>query len=127
MAQPAIRLDVITLICDTNFKYRTDTNTWSHRDGRPFTKAEQETAHSCTRDEFEIAVAQIKREIAYRRERAELPDALIALLSPYFAQLPTGSTVSDTVPLMTDVDRAEYERLRGLVAPDGYLLAFDED
>lgn len=48
-----------------------------------------------------------------------MPDALIALLSPYFAQLPTGSTVSDTVPLMTDVDRAEYERLRGLVAPGG--------
>ncbi|MFG2629703.1 hypothetical protein [Streptomyces sp. NPDC048473] len=127
MSQPAIRLDVITLICDSNFKYRTETNTWSHREGRPFTKEEQKTALSCTRYEFEIAAAQIKREIAYRRERAELPDTLYALLSPYFAQLPTGSTVSDVEPLMTDEDRTEYERLRDLVAPDGYLLVSDED
>jgi hypothetical protein len=38
-----------------------------------------------------------------------------------------GAYFSDAVPLMADGDRAEYERLRGLVAPDGYLLAFDED
>ncbi|WP_333766487.1 hypothetical protein [Streptomyces sp. IBSBF 2435] len=118
-----IRLDVVTLLCDADFRRLPDTNRWSHLDGRPFTKAEQTLAFSATREEFEIAADQINREFDYRREYEEAVEALPQLLLPYFAQLPDSSTVSDVLPLMSDQDRAEYNRLRDILAPDGYLNA----
>ncbi|MYS19890.1 hypothetical protein GA0115240_114423 [Streptomyces sp. DvalAA-14] len=118
-----IRLDVVTLLCDTDFKRRPDTNRWSHLDGRPFTQAEQTLALSSTREEFEIAAAQIQREGDYRREYQEAVHAFLKLLLPYFAQVPDGSTVSDVIPRMTDEERTAFERLCDIVAPDGYLYA----
>lgn len=127
LPQSNIRLDVVTLLCDADFRRRPDTNRWSHLDGRPFTKAEQALAFSATREEFTIAADQIKREGDYRREYQEAVEALPKLLLPYFGQLPTGATVSDVVPLLSDEDRAEYLRLREALAPDGYLFASTDE
>jgi hypothetical protein len=122
-----IRLDVVTLLCDADFRRRPDTNRWSHRDGQPFTKAEQALAFSATREEFMIAAGQINREVDYHREYEEAVEALPKLLLPYLAQVPDGSTVSDVLPLMSDEDRAEYLRLREALAPDGYLFASTDE
>lgn len=116
-----IRLDVVTLLCDADFRRRPDTGRWSHLDGRPFTKAEQTLAFSATREEFEIAAAQIKREGDYQREYEDAVEALPKLLMPYLAQLGHDGPVADVLPLMTAEDRAEFERLRDILAPDGWL------
>lgn len=123
MTNRTIRLDVGTLLCDTDFRLRPDTNRWSHRDGRPFTKAEQALAFSATGEEFGLAADQINREVAYHREYEEAVETLPKLLLPYLAQLPEGATVSDVLPLMSDQDRTAYDRLRDILAPDGYLFA----
>jgi hypothetical protein len=123
LTQSNIRLDVVTLLCDADFPRRSDTGRWLHRDGRPFTKAEQSLAFSATREEFEMAAAQIKRESDYLREYEEAVEALPKLLLPYFDQLPHGATVTDVIPLMNAEDRTEYERLRDILAPDGWLYA----
>ncbi|WP_258177258.1 hypothetical protein [Streptomyces solincola] len=46
------RPDIVALLCDADFKRRRDTNTWTHRDGRPFSKEEQALAFTATRVEL---------------------------------------------------------------------------
>jgi hypothetical protein len=118
-----IRLDVVTLLCDTDFNRKPDTNRWSHLDGHPFTKAEQDLAFSCTREEFEMVAAQVQRDGSYRREYQGAVKALLKLLLPYLAVLPHASTVSDVIPLMSDEERSVYQMLSDIVAPDGNLYA----
>lgn len=118
-----IRLDVVTLLCDADFRRRPDAGRRSHRDGRAFTKAEQSLAFSATRKEFEVAAAQIKREGDYLSEYEDAVEALPKLLLPYLAQLGNDGTVADVLPLLSAEDRAEFERLRDILAPDGWLYA----
>jgi hypothetical protein len=94
-----------------------------HRDGRPFTRAEQDPAFSATRREYETATDQINWEADYHRAYQEAVEALTRLLLPHFTQLPEVATVSGIVPLISDDDRAEYPRFRDTAAPDGCLYA----
>ncbi|MCW8383405.1 hypothetical protein [Streptomyces justiciae] len=110
MAQPEIRPHIVALLCDADFKYRPDTNTWSHRDGRPFSKAEQATAHQCTRAELEEVQAQFTRYREYLRQEQEAPEALQRFLAPFMAQL-TEKNLGNAVDLMTQDERAEFDRL----------------
>ncbi|WP_328311595.1 hypothetical protein OG432_15925 [Streptomyces sp. NBC_00442] len=105
-----IRPHVVTLLCDTDFKDRPDTNTWTHRDGQPFTKEEQETALSATRAEFEEFHAQHKRYMEYLHDKDAAPDALHLFLAPFMEQLTT-KTLGNAVELMTKDDRTELDRL----------------
>ncbi|WP_260860009.1 hypothetical protein [Streptomyces cupreus] len=57
--RPCPRPEIVDLLCDADFKYRSDTNTWSHRDGRPFSKEEQALAFTATRVEFEEVREQL--------------------------------------------------------------------
>ncbi|MEU3755092.1 hypothetical protein AB0H17_20335 [Streptomyces olivoreticuli] len=117
MPQTEIRPHVVALLCHADFKRRTDTNTWSHRDGRPFTKDEQATAFSATRAEFEEFHAQHTRYMEYLRKTEEAPDALQRFLAPFMEQL-TRKTLGNAVELMTEDDRAELDRLlRSAVEP----------
>ncbi|MCM1971308.1 hypothetical protein [Streptomyces sp. G1] len=114
MPETEIRPAVVALLCDSNFKYRRDTKTWSHIDGRPFTKEEQATALHATRDEFEEFAAQHTRYMEYMRTLEEAPEALQRFLAPFMEQL-TRKTLGNAVELMSEDERSELERLLGLM------------
>ncbi|MFI8386100.1 hypothetical protein [Streptomyces sp. NPDC085540] len=110
MPEPEIRPHIVALLCDSHLKYRRDTNTWPHRDGRPFTMEEQATAFSATRAEFDEFAAQHTRYMEYLRMKTEAPEALQRFLAPFMDQLTT-KTLGNAVELMDKDDRAELDRL----------------
>lgn len=114
MPETEIRPAVVALLCDSNFKYRRDTKTWSHIDGRPFTKDEQATALDATRAEFEEFAAQHTRYMKYRRTTEEAPEAFQQFLAPFMERLTT-KNLGNAVELMTKDERAEFDRLFALM------------
>lgn len=114
MPETAIRPHVVALLCDSNFRYRPDTKTWSHVDGRPFTKEEQATALDATRYEFEEFAAQHTRYMEYMRTLEEAPETLDRFLAPFMEQLTT-KNLGNAVELMTEDERIELDRLLGLM------------
>lgn len=114
MPETEIRPHVVALLCDSNFQYRRDTKTWSHIDGRPFTKEEQATALHATRAEFEEFAAQHTRYMEYTRTLEEAPETLQRFLAPFMEQLTT-KNLGNAVELMTEEKRAELDRLLGLM------------
>ncbi|MGW5394899.1 hypothetical protein [Streptomyces sp. NPDC003952] len=114
MPENAIRPHVIALLCDSDFRYRHDTKTWSHVDGRPFTKEEQSTALDATRYEFEEFAAQHTRYMEYLRTLEEAPETLQQFLAPFMEQLPT-KTLGNAVEYMSEDERAELDRLLGFI------------
>ncbi|MEV1046006.1 hypothetical protein [Streptomyces sp. NPDC049916] len=114
MSSPEIRPHIVALLCRADFKLRSDTKTWSDRSGRPFTKAEQATALSATKDEFEEFGAQHQRYMEYLRTKEDSPDTLQRFLAPFMEQL-TEKTLGNAVELMTSEDRAELDRILSLV------------
>ncbi|MFE2855291.1 hypothetical protein ACFXJO_29775 [Streptomyces lavendulae] len=114
MPETEIRPHIVALLCDSNFKYWRDTKTWSHVDGRPFTKEEQATALRATRAEFEEFAAQHSRYMEYKRTLEEAPEALDRFLAPFMDQLTT-KNLGNAVELMTKDERVEFDRLLGLI------------
>ncbi|MFF3087379.1 hypothetical protein ACFVRB_20355 [Streptomyces nojiriensis] len=127
MPETELRIEVIALLLDADFKLRPDTNTWSHSDGRPFTQAEQVTAFQATRAELEATAALSARNAAAALEQNTAAQALIELLHSYFARHPEAHMVMDVLPHMTEEDRTEYERLCAIAAPDGGIYLPYED
>ncbi|MEU8628498.1 hypothetical protein [Streptomyces sp. NPDC048669] len=115
MTAPSSRPDIIALLADADFKHRADTNTWSHRDGRPFSKEEQTRVLTTTRSEFRAFEAQFKRFMKYRQEWADAPEALQDFLAPFMQQL-TVKNLGNAYDLMSETDRDEFNRLLGLRA-----------
>ncbi|MBV2356420.1 hypothetical protein KUM39_18890 [Streptomyces sp. J2-1] len=101
---------IVALLCDSDFKKRPDTHTWSHRDGRPFTDEEQATALRATRSDFEELNAQMTRYKAYAQAKNEAPDTLNQFLAPFMERL-TKKTLGNAVELMTETEQAEFNRL----------------
>ena len=87
MAQTEVRPRIVALLCDADFIYRTDTRTWSHLDGRPFTYADQVIARQATPAELEEARERIKRDQDYRRTQGEVTDVLVRYLDPLLDHL----------------------------------------
>ncbi|MFJ6621207.1 hypothetical protein ACIQOW_27005 [Kitasatospora sp. NPDC091335] len=116
MFQSDCRRDVFLLLNDADFIYRPDTNTWSHSDGRPFTEEEQATAHDAT--DVELAVLSSTRKILLEHGLGDPAAALRILRYRYSIKFPDGATDEDIVAVMTDRDRSEYQRLRGIVRTD---------
>ncbi|MBT2467290.1 hypothetical protein J7E97_05240 [Streptomyces sp. ISL-66] len=127
MPETELRIEVIALLMDSDFKLRPDTSTWSHRDGRPFTRAEQATALQATHAELETTAALSARNAAAALEQGTAVEALTELLFSYFARYPEARMVMDVLPHMTEEDRAEYERLCAIAAPDGGIYLPYED
>ncbi|WP_035954661.1 hypothetical protein [Kitasatospora sp. NRRL B-11411] len=128
-ARTGIRPEVVALLLDADLPALIATKTWTHRDGRPFTKAEQTLVSTCTDREREAVLAQIKLELDFDTEQeADAPRALDALLTKYYGHLPDGTLIPDPGAAMTDEDRAEYENLVYVLAPEpGDTLAHGED
>ncbi|MGW5674045.1 hypothetical protein ACWEV4_02975 [Streptomyces sp. NPDC003860] len=114
MAQPEARPEIVALLCDSNFKYRRDTNTWSHRDGRPFTTQEQTLAFQATRADLEELKSQHTRYMEYVRTMDEAPEALRRFLAPFMERLDKRN-LGNARELMTEDERAELERLLRLM------------
>ncbi|MFD7917745.1 hypothetical protein ACFV3R_00655 [Streptomyces sp. NPDC059740] len=115
MPDTAPRPHVVALLCDADFTRRRDTHTWSHRDGRPFTKEEQTTAGTATRWDFEEVKEQMNRYNQYLQRKMEAPDALQDFLAPFMARL-THPTLGNAVQLMADDDRTQLDHLLSEVA-----------
>ncbi|MCY0933050.1 hypothetical protein [Streptomyces sp. H34-S4] len=124
MPETEIRPAVVALLCDSDFKFRRDTNTWSHIDGRPFTKEEQATALNATRAEFEDFAAQHTRYMEYLRTKEQAPEALQQFLAPFMDQLST-KTLGNAVELMTEAERAQLDQLLGrMIEPPRRFTAY---
>ncbi|MFE9881910.1 hypothetical protein [Streptomyces sp. NPDC005784] len=108
------RPDIVALLCDADFKRRSDTSTYSHRDGRPFSKEEQALAFTATRVELEEVHEQLARYREHQRTREEAPEAFQRFLAPFMEQL-TEKNLGNTVQLMSENDRTEFNRLLGLM------------
>ncbi|BAJ29845.1 MULTISPECIES: hypothetical protein [Kitasatospora] len=128
-ARTGIRPEVVALLLDADLPALIATKTLTHRDGRPFTQAEQALAATCTDRETEAVLAQIKLELDFDTEQeADAPRAMEALLAKYYGHVPAGTLIGDPGAAMTDEDRAEYESLLYVLAPEpGDLLAHGED
>ncbi|MFE0219691.1 hypothetical protein ACFW0U_02230 [Streptomyces albidoflavus] len=104
------RRDIVALLCDADFKRRRDTNTWTLRDGRPFSKEEQALVFRATRVELEEVSEQLARYREYQRTMDEAPEALQRFLAPFMEQL-TEKNLGNAVQLMSEDDRTEFDRL----------------
>ncbi|MFE0101327.1 hypothetical protein ACFWZ2_09430 [Streptomyces sp. NPDC059002] len=114
MAQTEVRPRIVALLCDADFTYRTDTHTWSHTDGRPFTYAEQVIALQATRAELEEAKAQIERYQEYRRTKRDAADVSVRFLDLFLERLGE-NTLGNAAKIMSEEDRAEVDRILRLV------------
>ncbi|KPL31509.1 hypothetical protein JI76_20380 [Streptomyces anulatus] len=114
MPKTEVQPSVVALLCDSDFKYRPDTNTWTHRDGRPFSKEEQALALTATRADLEEVQQQLARYRKYRKTVDEAPESLERFLAPFMSQL-TERKLGNAVKLMGEDDRLELDRLLGLV------------
>ncbi|MEV3932746.1 hypothetical protein ACGFR6_30945 [Streptomyces sp. NPDC048567] len=74
MANPDFNPWIFALLCDSDFQSRKDTGTWSHRDGRPFSKEEQALADSAPRTEVVQLSTQHTRYMKYVHEICDAPD-----------------------------------------------------
>nr|WP_236070951.1 hypothetical protein [Streptomyces polyasparticus] len=101
-------------MCDADFKKRMDTGTWSHRDGRPFSREEQDVVFTTTLVELEEVEEQLIRYRAYVQTKADAPDALNSFLAPFWDQL-REKTLGNAVTLMTKDEVAEFNRLLAAV------------
>ncbi|MHB9759900.1 hypothetical protein ACYBSK_36500 [Streptomyces sp. BYX5S] len=109
----------ISLLCDTDFTRRPDTNTWSHHDGHPFTQEEQAAVDLITQPGETEDVGHRARYLEYRRAQTKAQRDLNRFLDPFVERLINkhlGTIVQD----MTDAEQAELERL--LHAVDGPAL-----
>ncbi|MBO1333745.1 hypothetical protein [Streptomyces sp. VRA16 Mangrove soil] len=114
MPSTDIRPHVVALLCHSDFKLRSDSNTWTHSSGRPFTEEEQATALSATKAEFEEFGAQHQCYMEYLRTKEESPDTLQRFLAPFMERV-TEKTLGNAVELMSKDDRAELDRILGLI------------
>ncbi|MFE6867836.1 hypothetical protein ACFVFS_14870 [Kitasatospora sp. NPDC057692] len=123
MTQHTIRPNVVDLLHTADYSQYRSTNTLLHQGGRPFTMEERALADSATRAELEASLELHSQEVEAARELDDATQAIVALLLRYFAKLPAGSVSGEAVAIMTSHDRAEYERLLGIVAPDdGFFI-----
>ncbi|MFI8514016.1 hypothetical protein ACIGHB_23095 [Streptomyces sp. NPDC085460] len=114
MPQPEARPEIVALLCDANFQHFRETGTWSHRDGRPFTEEERTLIFSATRADLEELEAQHARYLKYVRPYAEAPEAIQRFLAPFMDQLEE-KNLGNAHALMTEEERAEFNRLLGLM------------
>ncbi|MFE6025809.1 hypothetical protein [Streptomyces niveus] len=122
MAQPHIRPDVVALFADVDWHgHLDDPQRAYHRDGRPFTLAEQRLLVTVTPEEKAAGHQQIRRENEWLDEVDAMRDDFVALVMKYFDQLPKGSMVADAIGIMTAEDYAEYERLVPIVTAQDTL------
>ncbi|MFF9315960.1 hypothetical protein ACF1BS_34405 [Streptomyces sp. NPDC014748] len=114
MPQTGIRPEIVDLLCDANFKHFRKTGTWSHRDGRPFTKEEQVLILQATRADLEELKAQHSRYLEYLRTRKEAPEAVQRFLAPFMEKLEE-KNLGNAHALMPEDERVEFNRLLGLM------------
>ncbi|MFE2345709.1 hypothetical protein [Kitasatospora cineracea] len=107
---------IIKLLFDADFVYREDTGTWSHDDGRPFSRTEQMIAEAAGEEEL-AALVQVYGLLS-KRDLVSPVDAIRVLCYRYWAMLPEGAdTYTNVLAVMTDWDRAECERLYDQLTP----------
>ncbi|CAL9528149.1 hypothetical protein [Streptomyces sp. enrichment culture] len=114
MPKTQARPETVVLLCDTDAERRIETGNWYHLDGRPFSKHEQSLIDEVTRDDFAEARTQLKRYEDYRRTLDGAPDALDQFLAPFWDRLDV-KILGNAVELMNEDERAELDRLLGLI------------
>ncbi|MGW2468033.1 hypothetical protein [Streptomyces bauhiniae] len=114
MPKTQARPEIVVLLCDTDVERQRETSKWYHLDGRPFTKDELSLLRKATRAEFEEIRTQLKRYWDYRRTMEEAPDALDQFLAPFWERL-AEKKLGNAVELMSEDERAELDRLLGLI------------
>lgn len=114
MTQRAARPEIVSLLCDANFKHFLETGTWSHLDGRPFTTEERTMIFQSTQVDLEELQAQHSRYLEYVQTHKEAPDAIQRFLAPFMEQLEE-QNLGNAHEIMTQDERTEFDRLLGLM------------
>ncbi|MFJ6100590.1 hypothetical protein ACIQHY_06260 [Streptomyces sp. NPDC092359] len=114
MPQTEIRPEIVALLCGANFQHFRETGTWSHRDGRPFTKEEQALIFQAARADLEELQAQHSRYLEYLRTHQAAPEAVQLFLAPFMDQLEE-KNLGNAHEIMTEGERAEFNRLLGFM------------
>ncbi|MFF3843088.1 hypothetical protein [Streptomyces sp. NPDC001930] len=114
MPQPVARPEIVALLCDANFKHFLESGTWSHRDGRPFTKEERSLVFKATPADLEELQAQHSRYLEYVQTHEEAPEAIQRFLAPFMERLDE-KNLGSAHELMTEDERSEFDRLLGLM------------
>ncbi|MFJ6015381.1 hypothetical protein [Streptomyces sp. NPDC092952] len=114
MPQPEAHPEVVALLWDTNARHLHDTDVWTHRDGRPFAEEEMTLISRVTRADFKELKAQQARYLEYIRECEEAPETIQIFLAPFMEQLDE-KNLGNAHELMTEDERAEFNRLLGLM------------
>lgn len=117
-----IRPDVVALLADLNPDPDTQIRLWTHRDGHNLTPDEADLAATATRAEFQAARDYWQHAADHNREQADTHQRILDLTAPYFATLPETTTMGQIRDHLTPDDRAEFDRLTDLVAPDGTIV-----
>ncbi|MFC5034326.1 hypothetical protein G3I60_16125 [Streptomyces sp. SID13666] len=115
MTTPTPRPDIIALLCSADFIRLSNTDIWTHRDGRPFSREEQARVLEATRAEREEVRMQHTRYRNYLQEAVDAPETLQRFLAPFMQQL-TEKNLGNAVELMSKDEYTEFERLLGFVA-----------
>ncbi|MFF5971479.1 hypothetical protein ACFY7C_08105 [Streptomyces sp. NPDC012769] len=114
MPQPEARPEIVALLCDADFQHFRETGTWSHRDGHPFKEEERALVFRATRIDLEELQAQHSRYLEYIQTYEEAPEAIQRFLAPFMEQLDE-KNLGNAHELMTEDERAEFDRLLGLM------------
>lgn len=115
MTTLALRPDIIAFLCDADFRRLSNTDIWTHRDGRPFSREEQARVFEATRAELEEVRMQLTRYRNHLQEAVDAPETLQRFLAPFMQQL-TEKNLGNAVELMSKDEYTEFERLLGLIA-----------
>ena len=122
MTSPSIRPAVVSLLLDTAFHNPDDFDTWTRKDGRPFTSEEFDLICSATTSELDAFLDQADRELDYWREQSEASERLFQFVAPLFAKLPPGGTIDDLAALLTEDGLGELNSIAEVLAPGGIVV-----
>lgn len=124
MTDPNIRADVVSLLVDLDpFSYGSPV--LRRLDGRPMTDAERGLINSATGPEHQAAADYFRRVAEHAEEMASAHRRIDEITRPYFDRLDSGATMADVLPLLTEAERAEIDRLHEIATPDGTIIMGD--
>lgn len=141
MTDPSVRPEIIVLL-DGVYPHERDPRTWT-RDDQPLTRDELELAMTISEDELRAAfehlnevdrgrIATRQLDIARLEDEDEVWARIEELTTPYFEQMPPGTTLEQIYPMLTPAESMELAVLldaspeeAGGVIPNGDTEVID--
>ncbi len=121
MTSPTVRPEVVSVLLVTDFSRVPQQ--WQRMNGQPLTATERHLAQNANESEQLAARNLSKQALAHINEQLAAWTRLNDLAHAY--NLPGGTDIDEIAHLFTTEEKAEYDRLRELVAPCGIVIIPD--